>query len=40
MQKKNKQNKQTMPAQPEKKAGFGNKKLEGENRPAEQQKDT
>jgi hypothetical protein len=35
MQKKNKQNKKTMETEKEKRTGYGDKKLEGENRPAE-----
>jgi hypothetical protein len=35
MSKKNRQNKKQPPSGVEKKTGFGDKKLEGENRPAE-----
>ena len=35
MPKKNRQNKKTIQSQTEKKTGYGDKKLEGENRPAE-----
>lgn len=35
MSKKNRQNKKSVQKGPEKKTGYGDKKLEGENRPAE-----
>jgi hypothetical protein len=35
MSKKDKQNKKSAQKGPEKKTGYGDKKLEGENRPAE-----
>jgi hypothetical protein len=35
MPKKNRQTKKTVQTKPEKKTGYGDKKLEGENRPAE-----
>ena len=35
MPEQNRTNKKEMPKQPEKKTGFGDKKLEGPNRPSE-----